>query len=107
MMLQFIKFRENYKTVNSTTGAVYEISCLCVFVWLYVCVCACMCGCKCLMNIAALEHLQSVSIYRIYSPTSRFKYKSKCNFWRNSVQTQRLSYKWFLKIDLNEKENQI
>jgi len=76
MMLQFIKFRENYKTVNSTTGAVYEISCLRVFVCLYVrvcvfvciyayvclymcvylcvcgvvcvCVCACMCGCMCL-----------------------------------------------------------
>ena len=48
MMLQFIKFRENYKTVNSTTGAVYEISCLCVFVCLYVRVCLFVCVCICI-----------------------------------------------------------
>src|SRR6218665_3917146 len=61
---------------------VFLCLCICVFVWLYVCVCACICGCMCLMNLAAMQHLRSVSIYRIYSPISRFKYKSKCHFWR-------------------------
>src|SRR6218665_1492687 len=45
-------------------------------------ICVCMCSCMCVMNFAALQQLQSVSIYRIYSAISRFKYKSKCNFWR-------------------------
>src|SRR6218665_8143 len=60
---------------------VFVCLCICVFVWLSVCVCTCMCSCKCLVNLAALQHLRSVSIYRIYSLISRFKYKS-CNFWR-------------------------
>src|SRR6218665_2964325 len=76
--------------------------CICVFVWLSVCVCTCMCSCKCLMNLAALQHLRSVSIYRIYSPISRFKYKSKCNFLaKNSVQNQRLACKSYLKNEFN------
>src|SRR6218665_675654 len=61
---------------------VFVCVCICVFVWLYVCVCACICVCMCLMNLAAMQHLRSVSIYRIYSPIGQFKYKSKCNLWR-------------------------
>src|SRR6218665_1960319 len=76
---------------------------VCVSAYLCGCICSCMCLCMCVylrvgvvvcvrmcMHVllyvphgsCCTAALQSVSIYRIYSPISRFKYKPKCNCLR-------------------------